>query len=129
MLGCDTAPATRHGDIEHQYWKEKIADKLRERGYTVQDEHPLGNGKTVDLVARRNGRKIAIEIETGKSDAAANVQKCLDASFDLVLSVATSGHVKRMTEGQVLRLGRHDQHVRVLTVHELADDDACIGVA
>ena len=51
-------------------------------------------GETIDLVASRNGRKIAFEIETGKSDAAANVQKCRDAGFERIVLVATSSRVR-----------------------------------
>lgn len=36
--------------------KEKVAAKFRESGYTVQEEYPIGNGKTVDLVACKNGK-------------------------------------------------------------------------
>lgn len=53
----------------------------------------VGEGKTIDIVAKKNGKKIAIEIETGKSDALGNVQKSAEAGFDEVLSVASSSHV------------------------------------
>jgi len=40
-----------------------------EQGKSAEEEKPIGAGKTVDLVASKSRRKIAIEIETGKSDA------------------------------------------------------------
>ena len=58
MLGYDRVLSTRHGGMEHQYWKEKVAAKLREWGYTVQDEYPIGEGKTVDLVASKKGKSM-----------------------------------------------------------------------
>ena len=44
----------------------------------------------MDLVAEKNGKKIAIEIETGCSDIKANVKKCLDAEFDEIVFMATN---------------------------------------
>ena len=41
-------------------------------------------------MAGRDGKQIAFEIETGKSDAIANVRKCLDAGLNRVVVVATS---------------------------------------
>jgi len=62
------------------------------------EEAPLGGGKAVDILAVKNGKRIAFEIETGKSDAAANVQKCLDGGIDKVVVVATSLHTyKRLS--------------------------------
>ena len=42
----------------------------------------------------RDGKRAAFEIETGKSDAAANVRKCLAAGMDKVVVVATSATVR-----------------------------------
>ena len=80
-LGLDTPRPTRHGGVEHQYWKKTIAARLKDLGYTVQEEYPIGSGKTIDLVASRDGKRIAIEIETGKSDPASNARKCMDLGF------------------------------------------------
>lgn len=123
VMGYDSAAATRHGGMEHQYWKEKVAAKLRECGYEVKEEYPIGQGKTIDLVARKDGKSIAIEIETGKSDAVANIRKCLDAGFQTVLSVATTAGVKKIVEKHVQALGNNGQEVRVLSIGELLDTD------
>lgn len=74
-----------HGGIIHLYWKEKVAAKLRDSGYAVQEEYSIGNGKTIDLIAGKNGRRIAMEIETGASDALANTRECLDAGSNAVI--------------------------------------------
>jgi Holliday junction resolvase len=74
----------------HTYWKRRLAEHLRTRGYEVAEEFPVGGGKTIDLVATRGGKRVAFEIETGASDAAANVRKCLAAGVDRVVVVATS---------------------------------------
>jgi hypothetical protein len=48
-----------------------------------------GNG-IVDLLAERPGERVAIEIETGKSDIPANLAKLRDAGFSRVILLATS---------------------------------------
>jgi len=128
-LGYDGAQSTRHGGIEHQYWKEKVAAKLRDRGYTVRQEYPIGEGKTIDLVARKSGKTIAIEIETGKSDAVANIQKCIDAGFEVVFSVVTSAQMKNVIEVrcQALRDGRHT--VKIASARTLLDNSNCLFVS
>jgi hypothetical protein len=70
---------------EHEYWKFRVADHYRKKGYEVTFEYKIGDGKSVDLVAEKNGKKIAIEIETGKSDAVYNIRKDLEAGFDEVV--------------------------------------------
>jgi hypothetical protein len=84
----------RHGGAAHQYWVHRLAKQLRAAGYDVQTEAPIGGGKTIDIVATRNGKRIAFEIETGNSDAAANVRKCLAAGLKKVVVVATTRRVR-----------------------------------
>ena len=93
--------------------------RLRNLGYEVKEEVPIGGGKAVDLVASRNRKRHAIEIETGKSDAASNVRKCIDAGFELVLSVATTPEAKRMIERQLRDHGIPNETVRVLLGRDL----------
>ena len=93
VLGISEPDADRLGGPEHRYWKKRLADHLRGNGYEVAEEFAVGGGKTIDLVAMRDGRRIAVEVETGKSDAAANVEKCLAVGFQRVVVVATSASV------------------------------------
>ena len=95
VLGISESGADRLGGPEHRYWKRRIAEHLRAQGYEVVEEYPVGGGKAIDLLATRDGKRIAVEIETGKSDAAANIQKCLAASVDEVVVVATSPEVRQ----------------------------------
>jgi hypothetical protein len=74
----------RHGGVEHLYWMRQVKGKLETRGYRVKEEFAIGNGETVDLAIIGKSKKIAIEIETGKSDAIGNIRKCLDAGFEVV---------------------------------------------
>ena len=82
VLGISGDKSDRHGGPEHRYWVKRIADHLRANCYEVDEEVPVGGGKAIDLVAVRDGKRIAFEIETGKSDSAANARKCLEAGMD-----------------------------------------------
>jgi hypothetical protein len=116
LLGITESDADRLGGPEHRYWKRRLADVLRASDYTVTEEHPLGGGKAVDVVAQRDGRRIAFEVETGNSDAAANVRKCLAAGFEPVVVVATSATALH-TLTRTLPLG---PRVRLLAAAEAA---------
>lgn len=88
-LGYDVSGSLRHGGAEHQYWVAQVKKRLIDAGYHPEEEYPIGNGETVDLAIIGENKKIAIEIETGKSDAIRNIRKCLDAGFE-VMSAATN---------------------------------------
>jgi hypothetical protein len=93
-LGLPNGASNRNGGPVHTYWKRRLAEHLRACGYEVAEEFAVGGGKTIDLVATRGGKRVAFEIETGHSDAAANVRKCLNAGVDGVVAVTTSRKVK-----------------------------------
>lgn len=76
--------------LEHRYWVEQTKRHFEEKGYEVTREHPVKGNGAVDLLAERPGERIAIEIETGKSNIQANLNKTLGAGFDEVLIIATS---------------------------------------
>jgi hypothetical protein len=82
----DTAP--QHGSIVHEYWKHYYAQRFAEQGYQIALEVPRISGRT-DVVARKDDRKIAIEIETGKSDFVRNIRQDLAAKYDRIIVVAT----------------------------------------
>ena len=77
----------QHGSIVHEYWKRFYAQRFREQGYQVEFEVPRKSGR-VDVIAKKESEKIAIEIETGKSDFVRNVKQDLLAGYDKVLIVA-----------------------------------------
>jgi hypothetical protein len=86
FLGSNIVASARGGP-GHEYLKKKLAEEYRRNGWEVVAEYPIGGGKTVDLACFKDGRKVALEIETGKSSAGSNVKKCLEAGFDEVRSV------------------------------------------
>ncbi|MBM4103132.1 MAG: DUF87 domain-containing protein [Planctomycetes bacterium] len=82
----DAAP--QHGSIAHEYWKQYYAQRFTEQGYQLELEVPRISGRT-DVVARKNNEKIAIEIETGKSDFLRNIRQDLAAKYDKIIVIAT----------------------------------------
>lgn len=47
----------------------------------------------IDLIVEKNGKRIAIEIETGKNEKEQilqNVMKCLNAGYEIVFSIGTN---------------------------------------
>jgi len=105
-LGCVDHASKRHGGPEHRYWKAKLAARLRRLGYKVREEHAIGGGKAIDLLATKNGRRIAFEIETGKSDVSANVRKALQYGVDRVVVVTTSATTSEKLTAQAWKGGR-----------------------
>ena len=73
------------------------------------------NGKP-DLIVIGGGKRVAVEIETGKSDAVANVAKNLKAGFDEIVSVAVNGKVEEKIRRELERENICDSRVRVTCV-------------
>jgi len=85
----------REGGPEHEYWKHRIAKHLKKKGYEIEIESPIGEGKTVDIVAYKGEEKIAVEIETGKSDVFENVRKLSSSSFSEIWAVCLNEGARR----------------------------------
>ncbi len=100
------ATDARRGGPEHEYWKHKIAEVLKADGYEVTFEARLENGHYVDVVAERSGDRIAVEVETGKSDVVLNIRRCLEDSFDRIVVVATSREAHHVVERKLRRAGQ-----------------------
>jgi len=91
LQGVEVKTLPKNASLEHEYYKELVAERYRQLGYKVEKEVPIGEGKAVDLVASKDSKRIAIEIETGKSDVKANVKKCKEVGFEKVAVVHTKG--------------------------------------
>jgi len=101
--------------IEHRFWKWKIADYYRRKGFKVFVEKPI-NGN-VDVAVKKDHYSIAIEIETGESDFIKNILKDLKAGFDLVISVATNEMVEnKIREALAVKKLDKVKRVKVTTV-------------
>ncbi len=84
----------KRGSFEHEYAKFKVGEYFRKKRYWVTFEYKIGEGKTVDLVAEKDGKRTAIEIETGKSDAIYNIKKNREGGFDKIICVCLTDKVK-----------------------------------
>jgi len=88
--GMEVKALPKNASLEHEYHKELVARRYRNMGYDVQKEVQIGEGKAVDLVATKGNRRVAIEIETGKSNVQNNVTKCNKCGFDDVVVLSTT---------------------------------------
>lgn len=80
--------APEHGSIIHEFWKRYYANYFQAQGYITILEAPRQGGR-VDVLAKKEGQTIGIEVETGKSDPISNVKNGLATKFDRVVIVAT----------------------------------------
>ena len=113
--GYNTNSGTRQYGLVHEFWKDKVKRYYEKLGYKVTSEEKL-NGERADLVAEKGEEKIAIEIETGNSDAIGNIKKCLDAGFDFIVSVPTN----RQTEAEIkdrLEMERLDKREGLVVIN------------
>ena len=94
----------QHGSIVHEYWKRFYAQRYREQGYKVQFEVPRKSGR-VDVGATKHSERIAIEIETGKSNYMRNVQQNLSAGYDKIIVVATDKKAFEKVEQDLAQVG------------------------
>ena len=92
------------GSLAHEYWKRFYAATFLDHGYRVELEAPRQNGR-VDVLATKGNESVAIEVETGKSDAVWNVKQNLRSGFGRVLVVATDEAALRRVERQLATEG------------------------
>ncbi len=89
--GHQVSQANRRESLVHEYWKHKAAEHYTSQGYKVSVEEPV-NGYT-DLVIEKNGQRVAVEIETGKSDWRKNMQKNLKRGFQSIIIITTNDNI------------------------------------
>jgi hypothetical protein len=94
-----------YGSLVHEYWKRFYARRFQEQGYKVQLEVPRKSSGRADVVAIKEDEKIAIEIETGKSDFVQNVKQDLLSGFDKVIVVATDKSALEKLEKELAKTG------------------------
>jgi hypothetical protein len=85
-----TLPTGRRGGAAHEYWRATIRSILERAGYTTTEEFPVGEGRTVDLHATKGQHEVVVEVETGKSDISANIQKCKNLPGTVVFFFLTT---------------------------------------
>lgn len=104
VMGYQRKPQKGEGGIEHEYWKKKIGDFYRKKGYKVLEEYEIRKGKKVDLFAKKEDEKIAIEVETGKSDIEANIRKVSGLDCQVIF-YAVNREVEKRIKGIVEKEG------------------------
>ncbi|HBG60705.1 MAG: hypothetical protein A2Y10_13105 [Planctomycetes bacterium GWF2_41_51] len=102
-LGLDTE-TPEYGSLVHEYWKRFYGQKLERQGYKIDFEVPRISGR-VDVVAKKKDEKLAIEIETGKSNFIRNVQQDLAARYDKIIVVATDKSAFDKIEKKLIEAG------------------------
>lgn len=102
-LNMDTTEP-RHGSIVHEYWKRYYAQRFAEQGCRTALEVPRKSGR-VDVVASKDNLRIAIEIETGKSNFMRNVRQNLADKYDRVMVVTTGKKAFERIENQLAQAG------------------------
>ncbi|MBN1345070.1 MAG: hypothetical protein JXQ73_20415 [Phycisphaerae bacterium] len=68
----------------------KAAGHFESQRYEASREYAVQGNGTVDLLAERAGERLAVEIETGKSDVRGNLEKLQGKGFERIVFVATS---------------------------------------
>ena len=99
-LGYGIEHLPKNASCEHELWKKKVADYLKNKGYEVEEEKSIGGGKATDIVAKNGNETVAIEIETGKSNETFNIDKNLKKNFDKVISVRLTKNPQKCFEDQ-----------------------------
>ncbi len=103
-LGLEATAPSNHGSIVHEYWKRFYSQRFREQGYEIHFEVPRRSGR-VDLVAIKDNQRIAVEIETGKSDFIRNLRQNLAAGYNQIVIVATNQPAFEKIQSGLARIG------------------------
>lgn len=112
--GVDTTGYLSRGGVEHEFWRTRIDESLREQGYAVTHEYHIDGNGAVDILAVRGDERLIVEIETGQSDAVENVRKCLAAGFGHVLVAATTHAAYEKVRRQLGDLVAADDRVELV---------------
>ncbi len=87
--GIDPGPKPRES-LEHAFWVHRAARHFEERGYDISREHQVKGNGAIDILATKGNEKVAVEVETGKSNIKSNLDKIRNADFDRIVVIATS---------------------------------------
>ncbi|MCH8823081.1 MAG: DUF87 domain-containing protein [Planctomycetes bacterium] len=99
-----TGQQVDRASLTHTFWQQYYSKKFVELGYKVAIEAPNQLGRT-DILATKASKRIAIEIETGKSDVVKNVKQNLLAKHSKIIVVATDEAALRKVERELARVG------------------------
>jgi Holliday junction resolvase-like predicted endonuclease/energy-coupling factor transporter ATP-binding protein EcfA2 len=86
--GIDAGPRSRES-LEHSFWVNRAAKYFEKKSYDVSCEHPVKGNGAIDILAEKQGERVAVEVETGKSNVKGNLSKIENAGFDRIVLIAT----------------------------------------
>lgn len=79
---------------EHEHAKAQVAQHLQAQGYKVTKEFHLPGEGRIDVVGERGPERVAVEVETGKSDIEANLAKLEKSHANRAIAVPTNSHAR-----------------------------------
>jgi len=101
--------------VVHKFWKHKVSEYYKNMGLDVRVEEYYINGRP-DIIINKKDKKIAIEIETGKSNYIRNVERALAAGFDGVVCMAVNRFVEDKIAQALKKKGIDDHRIRIVGV-------------
>lgn len=101
--------------VIHKFWKYKVSEFYKKEGLDVRVEEYYVNGRP-DIIVFKDGKRIAIEIETGKSNYVGNIERALEAGFDEVVCVAVNRFVEDKIILALREKGIFNERVRVVGI-------------
>ena len=90
-LDVEALPTLGRGGAPHRYLQDTIKRWAEHRGWRVTIEKPILDGLgSVDVVLERDGETVACEVAvtTSPEQELGNVQKCLAAGYETVVTVS-----------------------------------------
>lgn len=70
-----------NGSLVHEYWCDRVAHTLKNIGWAVERETQAHGGR-LDVFARKSAHRLAVEVETGKSNWSANLDRLASADVN-----------------------------------------------
>lgn len=94
--GLGPLPSPTEGGILHRFLIHRAAEKLEREDWTVEREAMVNDHLTLDILARNKDQRLAVLVETGKSDVKENLKKTLAAGFADIWLVSDNPLVQRV---------------------------------
>ncbi|MEM1354998.1 MAG: DUF87 domain-containing protein [Planctomycetota bacterium] len=112
-------PTPPRESLEHRYWMARVQEKYEADGYEVELEFALDEHRRIDVWAQKEGELVAIEVETGKSDIKASIQKLHDSGAHHRILLATSAAAVAACQRAQLDIAT-DGHITTMTWLDVA---------
>lgn len=96
--GLGPLPLPTEGGILHRYLVHHAAEKLKRDGWAIEKEAMVNDQLTIDVLAKKGEQRLAVLVETGKSDVKENLEKTVAAGFADIWLVSDNPVVQRVAE-------------------------------